>query len=941
MVIPLNPLYLANFDDHNETDEISGKLKAGLSSVENTDLCRQIFATGFENEELTNLIKGYVEDKKTITEVFHLATCAFLKFMDINWNPHPEALNVNEFFGVEWPAAVEAATLLQRDSEPLYVNILFPELLLFSSQIFTVLQSIESNVLFLWWNLRCKVSHQRALEDASATIYSELEVLIAKLSNELQNSELFVSKPRLKLLACTEICQAYLLYGRVQKAEEYLTKGRELAGLKLELTGILGKRTKYQQNALPQLALSSALDSNVERPSAEDSHGSSELPPDLELDDDLRLNKIQYNEKISQAELPSLEQTLCLLTVQYIQKSQPKDDLMREELQPYIDAVLSQKSGAWSTRVATLLIRCQLEATHKRTVERAMLQCETIVNDKTGVSSTTRLSYVWASGLAPSWGWRQQLADLYLSLGLTKAALEQYHALCLWEDVIVCYTMLQLRHKRRLSYLWASGLPPSWGWRQQLADLCLSLGLTKAALEQYRALCLWADVIVCYTMLQLRHKRDGAYLWASGLPPSWGWRQQLADLCLSLGLTKAALEQYRALCLWEDVIVCYTMLQLRHKRRLSYLWASGLPPSWGWRQQLADLCLSLGLTKAALEQYRALCLWEDVIVCYTMLQLRHKVGYPTYLWASGLPPSWGWRQQLADLCLSLGLTNAALEQYRALCLWEDVIVCYTMLQLRHKAAEVIQQQIDIKPTVKLYCLLGDATDDITCYERAWQFSHQRSSRAQRHWGNYLFDRKQYTECIPHFQQSLEINSIQERVWLRLGYAALETEQWETSATAYRRYTYLHPNTFEAWNNLAKVYVQQGDKPRAYRALMEALRFNYDNWKAWNNLAKVYVLQGDKPRAYRALMEALRFNYDNWNGSYTYLHPNTFEAWNNLAKVYVQQGDKPRAYRALMEALRFNYDNWKVTVLMLKIVALSWENGSADFYGIWHPANLAD
>lgn len=53
----------------------------------------------------------------------------------------------------------------------------------------------------------------------------------------------------------------------------------------------------------------------MERPSAEDSHGSSELPPDLELDDDLRLNKIQYNEKISQAELPSLEQTLCLLTV--------------------------------------------------------------------------------------------------------------------------------------------------------------------------------------------------------------------------------------------------------------------------------------------------------------------------------------------------------------------------------------------------------------------------------------------------------------------------------------------------------------------------------------------------------------------------------------------------------------------------------------------------
>ena len=71
-------------------------------------------------------------------------------------------------------------------------------------------------------------------------------------------------------------------------------------------------------------------------------------------------------------------------------KAQPKDELMNEELAPYIEAVLTQKKGAWPTRVAALLIRCKLESNHKRTVERAMLQCETIVNDKTGASSTTR-----------------------------------------------------------------------------------------------------------------------------------------------------------------------------------------------------------------------------------------------------------------------------------------------------------------------------------------------------------------------------------------------------------------------------------------------------------------------------------------------------------------------------------------------------------------------
>ncbi|XP_013194143.2 tetratricopeptide repeat protein 27 [Amyelois transitella] len=598
-----NFLLLCNFDEqYSEEKGNISKLWSGKWQIEDTDICKEILLTELEPDALIDLFKRYRDQEKQTQMILDIAIKAFLTFCDVNWNSHPDDLKLEEYLGTSWPVNIDVTSKLQRDSEPIFVNILCPELLYLSSQIFNALYAIDGKLLHLWWSFRAKVVHQRILEDTSATLYSDLELTIAKLSNELQS----LAKPRLQILLCLEIAQAYLLYARVYKIEEYLLKARELAGLKLELTGILGKRTKFQQKSLPQLALSSELDSEVDRPSAEESHGTSELPPDIELQDDVRLHKIHYNEAINQADLPSLEQTLCLLTVQYLQKAQPKDELTTEELQPYIATILSQSKGPWSTRVAALLIRCKLEANHKRTVERSMLQCETIVNDKTCVSSTSRLSYLWASGLQPAWTWRQQLADLYLSLGLSKAAL---------------------------------------------------------------------------------------------------------------------------------------------------------------------------------------------------------------------------------------------EEYQRLQLWEDVIVCYTILQLRHKAAEVIQQQINIKPTVKLYCLLGDATDDVSCYEKAWEFSNHRSSRAQRHWGNYLFSRKEYEQCIPHFEKSVEINSIQESVWLRLGYAALMTEQWETSARAYRRYTYLQPNTFEAWNNLAKVYVNQGDKNRAYRALMEALRFNYDNWKLWENVIMVSMDTG--------------------------------------------------------------------------------------------------
>uniref|UniRef100_A0A2H1W1N7 SFRICE_005843 n=1 Tax=Spodoptera frugiperda TaxID=7108 RepID=A0A2H1W1N7_SPOFR len=601
---PDSVLFLCNFDDQlNTENETIKKLWSEQWSVRDQEICKELLATGLDTDALGDLLKTYQRDSNVKENILYVSISSFLTFCDRNWNPHPEKLCIEDFFGVEWPKDIDANILLQRDSEPIYLNVIYPELLYFSTQVFSALCNADQSLLHLWWYFRSKVAHQRSLEDTSATLYAELEIIIAKLTNLLH---VIQDKPRLQILLCMEIAQAYLIYGRVQRTEEYLTRARDLAGLKLELTGILGKRTKFQQTIIPQLALSSELDSSIERPTAEESHGNAELPPDLELQDDLRLSRIQYTESISQAELPSLEQILCLLTVQYLIKAQPKDELMNEELEPYIAAVLSPKRGAWPTRVAALLIRCKLEANHKRTVERAMLQCETIVNDKTGASSTTRLSYLWGTGLQPAWVWRQQLADLYLNLGLVKAALEEY------------------------------------------------------------------------------------------------------------------------------------------------------------------------------------------------LKLQ---------------------------------------------LWEDVIVCYTALQLRHKAAEIIQQQIDINPTVKLYCLLGDATDDVKCYEKAWEFSNHKSSRAQRHWGNFLFDHKKYEECIPHFEKSVEINSIQDRVWLRLGYAALMVENWEVSAKAYRRYTYLQPNTFEAWNNLAKVYVNQGDKKRAYRALMEALRFNYDNWKLWENVVIVSMDTG--------------------------------------------------------------------------------------------------
>lgn len=55
------------------------------------------------------------------------------------------------------------------------------------------------------------------------------------------------------------------------------------------------------------------------------------------------------------------------------------------------------------------------------------------------------------------------------------------------------------------------------------------------------------------------------------------------------------------------------------------MFASGLNPKWIVEARLGDLMLSLGMVKTSLDLYLRLQLWEEVIVCYTMLDLRHKV----------------------------------------------------------------------------------------------------------------------------------------------------------------------------------------------------------------------------------------------------------------------------------------------------------------------------
>lgn len=103
----------------------------------------------------------------------------------------------------------------------------------------------------------------------------------------------------------------------------------------------------------------------------------------------------------------------------------------------------------WSLKMTSLCYRCSLESDDKRTVERSMMQAESLLKDynDTKASVARRMDLFFASGMRPIWMLEEKWANIMFSLGLVKGALEVFTKLGLWEDVILCYNVLNLKHK--------------------------------------------------------------------------------------------------------------------------------------------------------------------------------------------------------------------------------------------------------------------------------------------------------------------------------------------------------------------------------------------------------------------------------------------------------------------------------------------------------------
>lgn len=182
------------------------------------------------------------------------------------------------------------------------VNVKKPELLYLAKKIFSNEALQLKYRSCVWWLFRATLLHQHVLDEHSGMLFEETENLITKM-NDLK----ILEDPLCELLFNLEAARFYLDYRRTQNSEKHLERAQRIAGVRLNLEGAMGKRTKYQKEEKAQLYLKIEMDKDT-FPSVD----CEDVPKSLNLNDELRLERIEFSEHKEETKLGMMEEAIIL-----------------------------------------------------------------------------------------------------------------------------------------------------------------------------------------------------------------------------------------------------------------------------------------------------------------------------------------------------------------------------------------------------------------------------------------------------------------------------------------------------------------------------------------------------------------------------------------------------------------------------------------------------
>ncbi|KAF2127629.1 TPR-like protein [Dothidotthia symphoricarpi CBS 119687] len=354
---------------------------------------------------------------------------------------------------------------------------------------------VQKNIeVSAWARLRVNFVHQRLLSEVAPSLQTAIYDDLKNVETLILNSDKSEEVKDLHTSFLLERAAVHTHHGFDKKAKADLDQATSERKFEFALTGLLGKRTKFQEKDYSQLLVlarsagSETLGKTVDAPK----------PTNLDLNDDTLHESIQFTEKNSsmdvknESTLPAsltemdpsnqpllnpLDSVILLSLAESIKNTNPADGITREETIPYATRVLEGGSSNWQIYTQALLVRSRIEGYKSRTMERGLLQLQALVDqviaetsgdattdaetnekvtsflplakDEESASVADRLRYVFPLCSPSRWELEAELAARWVSVGGLRSALEIYERLEMWAEAALCWAATEKEEKAR------------------------------------------------------------------------------------------------------------------------------------------------------------------------------------------------------------------------------------------------------------------------------------------------------------------------------------------------------------------------------------------------------------------------------------------------------------------------------------------------------------
>lgn len=205
-----------------------------------------------------------------------------------------------------------------------------------------------------------------------------------------------------------------------------------------------------------------------------------------------------------------------------------------------------------------------------------------------------------------------------------------------------------------------------------------------------------------------------------------------------------------------------------------------------------------------------------------------------YVFSSAYPMFWGVQKALADNYQSIGVFMSAYELLYRIGILDEAVKCLFMAGRQTQAIELADKLMakGTSQNYNLMCLIGEMKRDHTWFERAWEESNHRCSRAARSLGKYYFYEGKYETSIEYYDKALALNKLQKETWFTKGCAHMRLEDWKGGAYAFGNAVTINDRDVQSWANLANCYRAQNRFFDAVNCNEQALRCNPKDYKIW-------------------------------------------------------------------------------------------------------------